>query len=162
MLIEKQRFRQIWLWIILIGINAMMLYGFVQQIIFKIPFGDNPGPDILLIFLCLMMLGLSYLFLNVIVLKTYIDNEKIVVKFPPLVAEEVILIKDIAEAKIVKYKPLKEYGGWGFRSGKKGMAYNISGNLGLSITYKSGKHLLIGIQKPEKYSKFPFIANTLL
>ena len=162
MLIEKQRFRQIWLWIILIGINAMMLYGFVQQIIFKIPFGSNSGPDIVLIFLCLMMLGLFYLFLNVIVLKTYIDNEKIVVKFPPLVAEEIILIKDIAEAKIVKYKPLKEYGGWGFRSGKKGMAYNISGNLGLSITYKSGKHLLIGIQKPEKYSKFPFIANTLL
>ncbi|MGO3706399.1 MAG: hypothetical protein ACTJGD_01050 [Mesonia hippocampi] len=162
MLIEKQRFHQVWLWILIIGLTCFTFYLLIDAMFFK-SLQKNSIADIAIsTFACLMMLGLFYLFLNVIVLKTYIDNEKIVVKFPPLVAEEVILIKDIAEAKIVKYKPLKEYGGWGFRSGKKGMAYNISGNLGLSITYKSGKHLLIGIQKPEKYSKFPFIANTLL
>jgi hypothetical protein len=49
------------------------------------------------------------------------------------------------------YNPLREFGGWGYRSwgGKKGNAWNISGNQGLQLQFKSGKELLIGTQQPE-------------
>ena len=44
---EVQRFRQVWLWVLLISIAAIELatfgYGIIQQIILGKPFGDNHG-----------------------------------------------------------------------------------------------------------------------
>lgn len=65
---------------------------------------------------------------------------------------------DIQEAYIRKYKPVKEYGGWGLRRHKsfevkfksgKDIAYNVSGNMGLQLVLKNGKKILIGTRKPE-------------
>ena len=42
---EKQRFNQWWIWAILISVNAVMLFGLAQQMVFKKPFGENPASD---------------------------------------------------------------------------------------------------------------------
>jgi hypothetical protein len=42
-----------------------------------------------------------------------------------------------------------EYGGWGIRYGRKGRAYNVSGNMGLDLTLKPSKSFLIGTQTPD-------------
>jgi hypothetical protein len=39
---EKQRFNQWWMWLILFGTNGIFIYGWIQQIYLKIPFGDHP------------------------------------------------------------------------------------------------------------------------
>jgi len=51
-----------------------------------------------------------------------------------------------------KYSPIGEYGGWGYRvAGKRsGVAYNISGNMGIQIELKNGKKILLGTRKPEE------------
>jgi hypothetical protein len=39
---EKQRFNQWWMWLILFGTNGIFIYGWIQQIYLKIPFGTTP------------------------------------------------------------------------------------------------------------------------
>lgn len=45
---EVQYFRQIWAVILVLGIAIYMWYALVQQLIYGVPVGDNPAPDIVL------------------------------------------------------------------------------------------------------------------
>ena len=57
---------------------------------------------------------------------------------------------ELSEYYARKYKPIREYGGWGIRcSFRNGKAYNTSGNKGVQLVFKNGKRLLIGSQKAE-------------
>ena len=47
------------------------------------------------------------------------------------------------------YSLLKDYGGWGIRYGRKGKAYNVSGNKGVLLTLADGKNGLIGSKNHE-------------
>jgi len=59
--------------------------------------------------------------------------------------------EDLSEYYARQYKPIREYGGWGIRySIKNGKAYNIRGNKGVQLVFKSGKKLLIGSQKSDE------------
>ena len=60
--------------------------------------------------------------------------------------------EDLSEYYARKYKPIIEYGGWGIRCslGKRGRAYNVSGNKGVQLMFQNGKKLLIGSQKPDE------------
>ena len=42
---EIQRFQQVWLWILVLLVVALMWYITIKQIIFGIPVDDNPAPD---------------------------------------------------------------------------------------------------------------------
>ena len=39
---ERQRFKQWWLWLILLGVNGLFLYGTIQQLCLGKEFGDKP------------------------------------------------------------------------------------------------------------------------
>lgn len=39
---EQQKFTQWWIWLLLIALNGIFVYGIYQQIYTKVPFGDNP------------------------------------------------------------------------------------------------------------------------
>lgn len=58
--------------------------------------------------------------------------------------------EDLSEYYARRYKPLREYGGWGIRWGRKGKAYNVSGNKGVQLVFRNGKRLLIGSQRAEE------------
>ena len=61
-----------------------------------------------------------------------------------------IALKDLKTYTICKYRPIMEYGGWGIRRGRNGMAYNMSGNLGVQLELLNGKRFLIGSLEPEE------------
>jgi hypothetical protein len=42
--VEIQKFRQMWLLLIVFGIAAIFWYGAFVQIVMRRPFGDNPAP----------------------------------------------------------------------------------------------------------------------
>ena len=46
---EVQRFHQIWVRALILLIAGIMWYITIKQIVFGIPMGDNPAPDVLLI-----------------------------------------------------------------------------------------------------------------
>jgi hypothetical protein len=150
--IEKQQFRQPWLWVLLMVFCLFTLWGFIQQIILGIPWGSNPAPDGLLFFFTLLPFGLLWLF-GIMSLKTEITNEEIRVSFFPFFRRS-IKWEDIEEAYVRQYKPLAEYGGWGVRVSHKGLAYNVSGKMGLQLVLKKGKkRILIGTQLPDELQR---------
>ena len=59
---EEQKFRQWFVWILLIGITLIPLVGLYQQLILKKPFGNNPMSDNGLILFAFSMLALLFLF----------------------------------------------------------------------------------------------------
>jgi len=73
-----------------------------------------------------------------------------------------IPLSEIQEARVIEYKPLRQFGGWGIRSGKfegeKTGCYSMKGNKGLllSLTHKvrvcllKTNRVIIGCNDPEK------------
>src|SRR5687768_11332842 len=125
---EKQRFTQWWIWLILIGVNLMILFGIYTQMIRGIPFGDNPAPDGVLIVVSIFLLLLTASFL-VTKLEMQIRQDGIYVRFFPFHRSfRHHPWIDIRKAYIRKYKPIPEYGGWGISGFGKNRALNVSGN----------------------------------
>lgn len=149
---ETQYFRQIWLWFILLGINAVLIYGIVSELVFNKPFGNTTG-SLVAVIVVLVLFGVITMLFAFVRLDTEIRNDGIYYRFYPFQLKFKGISKTIiTEAYIRKYNPISEYGGWGIRVGwvGRGMAYNISGNIGLQIEYSSGKKLLIGTRKPKE------------
>ncbi len=150
---EVQHFRTLWLWLIILPISFVAIWGMIQQLIMGEPFGTNPAPDIALIVIVILIgLGLPYA-LYKINLKTEVRSDGIYYRFFPFhLSFRRIGLEDIARYEAVTYSPLKEYGGWGIRYGRNGKAYNVSGNRGVQLELSDGQRLLLGSQRPEEFA----------
>lgn len=150
---EKQRFKQWWLWLLLLGINGVLIYGIFKQIIIKEFFGNNPMSNLGLLITTAITLLITFFFIN-FRLETIIKKDGIYVRFFPIHSKyKYYPWKDLTAYSVRKYSPLKEYGGWGIRYGLSGKTYNISGNKGLQLELSDQTKLLIGTNKPEKLKK---------
>jgi hypothetical protein len=152
---EKQRFNQVWIWLIMIGTNGVFIYGFIKQIFLKIPFGDNPMSDTALLISTILMLVFSVL-LRIVSLQTMILNDGIYVRFYPIQQAYRICPWEIIESVAVReYDPIGEFGGWGYRVGfgNSGKAFNVSGNKGIQLVFTDKSRLLIGTQQAEEVTK---------
>jgi hypothetical protein len=143
---ERQRFKQWWIWLILVGIDAVFLLGIFQQIIRGRPFGDNPMSNLGLIISTLLILLFNLLVLN-IRLETLIKRDGIYVRFFPIQLRFKFFSWAALEKCYVRtYSALSEFGGWGLRFG----AYNVSGEKGLQLEFTNKSKFLIGTNKPEQ------------
>jgi hypothetical protein len=151
---EIQHFRQIWVWALVLFISLLAIYGLVQQLIINKPFGNNPAPDIVLLITAIILgLGLP-IFLYTTNLSTKVHADGLYIRFFPFhLSFRRIAANDIKGFEVRTYSPIREYGGWGIRFGRKGKAYNVSGNRGVQLELSDGKQLLIGSQKPEELAK---------
>lgn len=141
-----------WLvWIILLIVNLISIFGTVKQIGFNEPFGDKPMSDIGLIILAVLILLFSILISLFSKLQTFINSDGIYLRYFPFQWRyKFIDWKTVDKLYIVRYKPIFEYGGWGFRKKRKGtVAYTVKGRMGLKIDLIDGKSILIGTQNPE-------------
>jgi len=148
---EQQWLRQKWLWILMFGINLLIFYGFIQQIVFDKPYGTQPTSDLGITLVLLLMTVTTMLLLS-IRLDTEVDKDGIKYRYFPFhLTTKAISWDDVSKAYIRKYNPIMEYGGWGIRWGTygKGNAYNVAGNMGLQLVLKNGKKLLFGTQKAD-------------
>lgn len=150
---EKQRFNQWWVWLILLGINGLFLFGVFKQVIIGEEFGDNPMNNAGLLITAGIIILFTILFMN-FRLETKIDKDGIYVRFSPFHAKFKQYTWDsITKSFVRQYSPIAEYGGWGVRYGSLGNAYNVSGNKGLQLEFKDNQKLLIGTNKPEKLTE---------
>jgi hypothetical protein len=156
---EEQRFNQWWLWLLVLVPTAMVWYGAIQQLIFGKAFGDNPTSDTGISIILVLFGVLLPLFMYSLKLVTEVRQDGLYVRFYPFhLSFKRYQYESINSYKVREYSPLKEYGGWGIRYGLKGMAYNVSGNLGVQLEFKGGKSLLIGSQKPEELVRYMQVA----
>ena len=151
---EVQRFRQFWIWILVIALSLMMIWGMVQQIVLGKPFGNNPAPDIVLIIIAVVIgFGLP-IFFYVTNLTTEVRDDGMYVRFFPFhTSFRKIGLEDINGFDVQTYRAIRDYGGWGIRYGRKGKAYNVSGNRGVQLQLSDGKRILIGSQHPEEMTE---------
>lgn len=146
---EVQRDKPIWLWAVVIVVAAIQWWGFFQQIVQGQPFGNNPGPDWLII-LMLILVGIAFpIAVAITQLRIAVGSDGIQIVYRPFM-RRIIPFSDIQSAVAREYKPLREFGGWGIRSGLGGKrAYTMSGTHGVELTLTNGKTVLIGTPDPE-------------
>ncbi|CAN5480808.1 hypothetical protein BH11BAC1_BH11BAC1_28590 [soil metagenome] len=144
---EKQKFRQWWIWVLIVIISCIELNIFYREII---P-GHHHHYASIYIYAFLNLLVIIILLISR--LETEISEVGISYRFFPFHArQQTIAWTEIEKGFVRKYYPISEYGGWGLRLGlfRSGKAYNVSGNMGFQLVLKNGKSLLIGTQKPEE------------
>ena len=148
---EVQRFRQIWLWLVVLSVTGLMWYAFTAQIIFKRSFGTNPMPDLLLVVFWLIFgIGLPWAICSCKLI-TEVRVDGLYLQFFPFhLSFRKSPVDSLKRYQVRTYRPLPEYGGWGIRYGPKGKAYNVSGNRGVQLEFADGKKLLIGSQRPDE------------
>ncbi len=147
---ESQRFRQPWVWVIVLFTAAIIVFLFVMQFALAKPIAEESVPVIILIIVPLILIGTIALLL-LARLETEIRRDGVHYRFRPFINKTRIHHwEDIKQFHVRKYHPIGEYGGWGYRmAGKKaGVAFNISGNMGLQLELKNGKKILLGTRKP--------------
>ncbi len=148
--VEEQRFNQWWLYLLL----AIPLISLVIPFIFNSDDFVNGDKETLTgITISLVAIVIVTMLILSIRLRTKIDENGIYYQFFPInFNEKFIPWSNISTCFVRKYNPLREYGGWGYRSGfgrGKGKALNIRGNQGIQLELKNGKKLLLGTQKEE-------------
>jgi len=139
-----------WVWAVLLGIAALMWYGFYVQIVGGTPFGSNPASDRVMVLLTAIFGGTfqaTILFLHLV---TEVGPAGIRVRLVPFPWRR-IPFRDIASYEVRTYSALREYGGWGIRLGWNGKAYNMKGSSGIQLVLASGERILIGTQEPEAF-----------
>jgi hypothetical protein len=140
---EEQQFTQWWLWLLLIGIGVIPLFGIYNQLISGKEFGSDPMSNLKII----VFSGITYLvigLIKIIKLKTEISKTECKLKFFPFLSKTVNW-NEVVLAEIVDYGFV---GGWGIRKWTSyGTVYNIKGKKGLAIVLKDGSKFLIGTQK---------------
>mgnify|MGYP006883055308 CR=1 FL=1 len=145
---EEQRFTQTWL-IVLLVISMITPIAIMTNEYSK----ENSTMSLNELLLTTSLMVVVILPIFFFKLKTRIDEKGIHYQFFPFhFSARSILWSELKAAHTRKYDAITEYGGWGLKGGflwrkSKGVAYNVSGDIGIQLEYKSGKKILIGTQK---------------
>ena len=148
---EEQRFRQIWL-IIILAVTTIIP---ITKVLHK-HFTENKTITTREFTAILVVIVFSILTLFFFKLKTKIDEKGIHYQFSPFhFSMKLIPWNQITKVGIRTYFPISEFGGWGLKGGfffnkGRGKAINVSGNIGVQLILKNGDKILIGTQKKEE------------
>jgi hypothetical protein len=158
---EVQRFKQRWLWVLIIVsvLAAIGLFarGMVQQLVFGEPWGDRPMSDTGLAvtgtLAILFHLGIIALFAACRLI-TEVRSDGLYIRLVPFhLSFRRIPLEDLESFAALTYRPIREYGGWGIRGCRGGTAYNVSGDRGVRLDYATGRHMLIGSQRADELAE---------
>ena len=137
---ESQQFNQWWVWLILFATLGFGNWAGYHE------YMNGGGVTGLVISAVISTLVL--ILMAVLELRTTVTTDGIEIGFWPFHKKR-IFRSEIESARVRKYAPIGEYGGWGYRVGEAGTAYNMMGDQGLQLVLKDGKRILIGTQDPE-------------
>ncbi len=147
---EVQRFRQFWLWALVVFLTGVSWVAFIQQILLNIPFGTRPAPDIVLVGMWVLFGVVFPITAFSAGLITEVRENGIYIRYIPFHRQFRTMPFDAIQTYEARmYRPFREYGGWGIRYGSGGKAYNVSGNRGVQLVLLSGRRILIGSQNPD-------------
>ena len=160
---EEQSFRQsVVPWIMLASGLVMMAgfgKGFYQQLYQGQPYGDEPMSNNGLIwssiFAFVVMSAALIIILNSKLL-IEIWSDGIRYKFPPMTCKtRFIPLNDIVSAEVTKYRPIIEFGGWGWRKRflQRKTAYSVSGKIGIRVIKKNGSQVMLGTHQQDEMKR---------
>ena len=126
---EVQALRQWHARLVLAMPPAAMLFIAVRQLVFHHPWGNPAMSNGGVVFLTVLLVGV-YIRLITVRLVTDVRSGQLSVGLQGLWRKRKVPLSGIRSAIEVQYDPAAEYGGYGIRSGAKGLAYIASGNRG--------------------------------
>ena len=140
---ETQRFRQIWIWVILLGVTALALGTMVNQLL------NDPqtrlGELIIPVGVLFFVNGLFFSMR----LTTRLDEYSLTFTYFPFLRKKVYPLSELVSMELIAYNGLLEYGGWGIKWNGDCWSYTTGGTHGILVKTKDKKFLL-GTQNPEK------------
>lgn len=146
---EVQRFRQWWVWLLLLCANGLPLTLLMLRFQELLKGSGETVEYIVLSLGCLVVMVVTVLML-LTRLDTVIDRERISVRLYPFHLDyRTFKRKEVTACELRKYRPIAEYGGWGLRGTANNKAYSISGDHGIQLTFTNGNRLLIGTSMPQ-------------
>jgi len=141
---EKQRIDSLWALLIMaftLLVNWVLYYFY-------------PNEDLSILYKSVTVSVLAVAFLTLIRLETEITKNEIRYKlFPINFKWHILNKKDILKATILSVKPIKDYGGWGYRRGLKSKAFLVKGKYGIRLDLDNEQHIFIGTQKQEELER---------
>jgi hypothetical protein len=155
---EEQRFRQVWLWVLLLSVFSIStgttLWVAVRQLVYGEVVGKNPMSDPALLAFTVFTLALNFGLIWLMYaarLRVEVSTAGLFVYFFPFHWRvHQIALNDVSSYGVVVYHAFAEYGGWGIRKRPRATAYNVSGDRGVRIYYANHYHYLIGSQRPRE------------
>jgi hypothetical protein len=151
---EVQRFRQPWLWTLLMIVaitaawRAWQALGGTPLVVagrFVDPWGWIGALAIVVAVGALLFAAR---------LETRVEDDALVVRFFPFhLRPRRFEWRRIASAEAVRYRPIRDYGGWGVRWGPAGRALNVRGDRGVRIVFTDGARLLVGSQRADELAE---------
>jgi hypothetical protein len=149
---ETQAFRQRHAKLALATPPAAILFITLRQVVWHHPWGTPPVSNGDLLFLSVLLV-VVYLRLITVRLATELRPAEIAVGLRGLWRKRRIPLDQVRAAREVQYDPIREFGGYGFRSGRRGQAYIASGTRGVELELRDGRKVLIGSQDPGQLAK---------
>lgn len=150
---EEQRFKQWWVWLIIVFTLLFVIVPLVNAITEEQAQLSSSDTARFIFYgvLAVLFLAAVIIVMLFIKLKTKITDNGIYVTYSPFVRKwKKFPEQEIEKYEVRRYRAMLEYGGYGMRRRRKaGQAFSISGNIGLQLYLKNGKKLLIGTQKKQ-------------
>ena len=144
---EVQAFRQWPAGLLLAMPPAAMIFIACRQIVWHRPWGNPPTSNGGLMFLSVLLV-LVYVRLITVRLVTDLRPEELQVRLRGLFRRRKIPLGEVRTARTVEYDAIRDFGGYGIRSGRRGRAYTARGNKGVELELRDGRKILIGSQQP--------------
>lgn len=161
--LEEQYFSNFWFWVFIVVVFTAFLtptiVALYSQLILDTPYGEDPKSlESLAIIsgILLVVYTAAIILFRVMSLELIIRQTGVFYRYPPFILKERCFLKsEIERFEIRKYKPIREYSGWGISQSwaKSGKAFTVKGNIGLQLYLKDGKGVLFGTQRPDALKK---------
>jgi hypothetical protein len=140
---ETQRFRQVWIWAILLCITAIAVGTMIYQLLNDPE--TNLGELIIPVGILVFVNGLFFSMR----LTTRMDASSLTFSYSPFLIQRKYDWVKIESMDLIAYNGLLEYGGWGIKWNGDCWSYTTGGTHGILVKTKDKKFLL-GTQNPEK------------
>ena len=80
-----------------------------------------------------------------------VRTDSLLIAFGPIhLARKRIPLSEIESVSGLTYRPLREFGGWGWRPRGKKTAWTIRGNQALRVTLRTGREVYVGSRFPQR------------
>ena len=145
---EKQYFRQFWVWALTIVSSVLTLIALKFAFPYPVPQDQMWLFWVGIVSGCSSAIGVPLFFL-LVYLRTEVRAEGVYYKFVPLQRRfRYIPFDKIKSFRVVQYRPIADYGGWGIRRGREGRAYNVSEDMGILFELPNEETFLLGSRTP--------------
>ena len=142
---EEQRFRQGWLWGLVLGASALILVAPLLLLV-RAPRLEPSTVGLLAAALAVLLLVVGLWLAR---LRVRVTPAELQVRFVPFFVDRHIALPEIMGYTVLRYNPL--LAGYGIHFSTYGLVYNVSGREGVQLRLRNGKRVLVGTQRAQEF-----------